>query len=102
MSTFVLPFSVICEAIGFFPDSSGKYSLPVTQEVADELAAAALSLLPSWKPGVEMPSVTLTGAAPVWGYLVVAHALHGLVPKLTYAAPNATNGIVVFNHKAQD
>lgn len=46
-----------------------------------------------------MTGVTLTGAGPVWGHLVIAHALHGRVPTLTYAAPNAPD-ITVWAHGA--
>jgi hypothetical protein len=57
---------------------------------------AATRLVGEWQPGDEPIAVTLTGAGPVWGYLAMAHALHGRVVKLIYAAPNAT--ITVFAH----
>ncbi len=41
--------------------------------------------------------VTLTGPAPVWLYLRLAHALHGRVRKLSYASPVVGN-VVVFDH----
>ena len=41
--------------------------------------------------------VILTGAAPVWLYLKVAHALHGKVRKLIYDSP-VTGEIVIFDH----
>jgi CRISPR-associated protein Csx3 len=41
--------------------------------------------------------VVLTGQAPVWLYLTVAHALHGRVKKLTYTSP-VTGDIVIFDH----
>jgi hypothetical protein len=41
--------------------------------------------------------VVLTGAAPVWMYLVIAHALHGKVRALYYTSP-VTGEIEVFNH----
>ena len=41
--------------------------------------------------------VTLTGQAPVWLYLKVAHALHGKVRKLTYSSP-VTGDVVIFDH----
>lgn len=41
--------------------------------------------------------VTLTGRAPVWLYLLVAHALHGKARKLTYNSP-VTGHVVVFDH----
>jgi len=41
--------------------------------------------------------VVLTGAAPVWLYLAVAHALHGKTRKLIYRSP-VTGDVVVFDH----
>jgi len=41
--------------------------------------------------------VTLTGAAPVWLYLKIAHALHGRARKLTYTSP-VTGEVVIFDH----
>lgn len=41
--------------------------------------------------------VTLTGRAPVWLYLKVAHALHGKVRKLVYDSP-VTGKVVIFDH----
>ncbi|MDH4100762.1 MAG: CRISPR-associated protein Csx3 [Nitrospirota bacterium] len=41
--------------------------------------------------------VVLTGAAPVWLYLKIAHALHGKAKKLFYSSP-VTGDIVIFDH----
>lgn len=41
--------------------------------------------------------VVLTGQAPVWLYLKVAHALHGKARKLIYHSP-VTGDIVIFDH----
>jgi len=41
--------------------------------------------------------VILTGAAPVWLYLKVAHALHGKAKKLIYTSP-VTGDVVIFDH----
>ncbi len=41
--------------------------------------------------------VVLTGAAPVWLYLKIAHALHGTVRKLIYKSP-VTGEVVIFDH----
>lgn len=41
--------------------------------------------------------VTLTGQAPAWLYLKVAHALHGKARKLIYRSP-VTGDIVIFDH----
>lgn len=42
-------------------------------------------------------SVVLTGAAPVWLYLKIAHALHGKVRRLAYHSP-VTGEVVIFDH----
>ncbi len=41
--------------------------------------------------------VILTGQAPVWLYLKIAHALHGKAKKLIYRSP-VTGDIVIFDH----
>jgi hypothetical protein len=41
--------------------------------------------------------VVLTGQAPVWLYLKIAHALHGNARKLIYRSP-VTGDIVIFDH----
>lgn len=41
--------------------------------------------------------VTLTGRAPIWLYLIVAHELHGVARKLMYESP-VTGKIVIFDH----
>lgn len=41
--------------------------------------------------------VVLTGAAPVWLYLKIAHALHGRARKLVYVSP-VTGEVVIFDH----
>lgn len=43
--------------------------------------------------------VVLTGAAPVWLYLTVAHALHGKALKLIYKSPVAGE-VVIFDHSS--
>lgn len=98
MQNVVLTFNEIADRAGFQPGPDGKFNLPATQETADALARAATDLVGEWTPGMERTEATLTGAGPVWGYLAIAHALHGRVVKLTYAAPNAE--IVVFGHGA--
>lgn len=52
------------------------------------------AVLESVPPGVE---VTLTGPAPVWLYLRLAHALHGRVRRLLYASP-VVGEMTVFDH----
>jgi len=41
--------------------------------------------------------IVLTGKAPVWMYLAVAHALHGKACKLVYRSP-VTGDVVIFDH----
>lgn len=41
--------------------------------------------------------IILTGAAPVWLYLKIAHALHGMVTKLIYRSP-VTGDVIIFDH----
>lgn len=41
--------------------------------------------------------IILTGAAPVWLYLKIAHALHGKAKKLMYRSP-VTGDVVIFDH----
>lgn len=41
--------------------------------------------------------IVITGQAPIWLYLKVAHALHGKVKKLIYRSP-VTGDVVIFDH----
>lgn len=41
--------------------------------------------------------VVLTGAAPIWMYLKIAHALHGVARRLVYRSP-VTGDVLVFDH----
>jgi len=41
--------------------------------------------------------VVLTGPGPVWLYLSIAHALHGLARRLIYRSP-VTGDVVIFDH----
>lgn len=41
--------------------------------------------------------IVLTGAAPVWLYLKIAHALHGKAKKLIYRSP-VTGNVIIFDH----
>jgi len=64
--------------------------------------SAKLSALPTYIEKVlteasEGNEIILTGRAPVWLYLSVAHALHGKAKKLTYRSP-VTGDVVIFNH----
>ncbi len=63
---------------------------------------AKLSDLPEYIKEAEAKAgsgneVILTGRAPVWLYLAVAHALHGKAKKLIYRSP-VTGDVVIFDH----
>ncbi len=65
-------------------------------------ANAKLATLDNYiKQAVELAGqgneVVLTGAAPVWMYLGIAHALHGKVKRLVYRSP-VTGDVEIFNH----
>lgn len=49
----------------------------------------------------EGQEVVLTGAAPIWLYLTVAHALHGKARKLFYRSP-VTGDVLIFSHDPFD
>lgn len=44
--------------------------------------------------------IIITGPAPVWLYLKIAHALHGKARKLIYRSP-VTGDIVIFDHNPE-
>ena len=99
-NNILMKFADVAATAGFLPGPDGKLNLPATQDTADALAAASVAILPGWQPGdPPVAGVTITGPGPVWGYLCIAHALHGRVPTLTYAAPNAPD-ITVWAHGA--
>lgn len=63
---------------------------------------AKLADLPAYEAHVQQlvppgANLTLTGHAPVWLYLRLAHALHGRARKLLYDSP-VTGPVEVFNH----
>ncbi len=61
--------------------------LPIYLERAKELAG-------------EGNEIVLTGQAPVWLYLAVAHALHGKARRLLYTSPT-TGEVIIFDHTAR-
>lgn len=101
MKSVTMTFQDIASEAGFAPGADGKLNLPPNQDTADRLAKASEACVQravgEWQPGDERVMVTLTGAGPVWGYLTIAHALHGRCAALQYAAPNS-DPIVVFRH----
>jgi hypothetical protein len=68
----------------FFSDTAKLSELDAYIQKAKELAG-------------EGNDVILTGQAPVWLYLKIAHALHGKARKLIYRSP-VTGDVVIFDH----
>ena len=68
----------------FFQDTAKLGDLDSYIQKAKELAG-------------EGNDVVLTGAAPVWLYLKIAHALHGKAKSLVYRSP-VTGDVVIFDH----
>lgn len=68
----------------FYEGTAKLAELPVYEAKAKELAG-------------DGNEVVVTGAAPVWLYLRIAHALHGKARKLIYHSP-VTGDVVVFDH----
>lgn len=44
--------------------------------------------------------IILTGQGPIWLYLKIAHALHGVAKKLIYRSP-VTGDVVIFDHSPE-
>ena len=63
---------------------------------------AKLEDLPKYVEGAKVlagagSEVVLTGPAPIWLYLKIAHALHGKVKRLLYSSP-VTGEVLIFDH----
>ena len=76
--------------------------IEINLELFSNKKPAKLSDLPQYLREAENKAgsgneVVLTGRAPVWLYLAVAHALHGKAKKLIYRSP-VTGDIVIFDH----
>ena len=67
-----------------YTETAKLSELPTYEQKAKELAG-------------EGQMVKLTGRAPVWLYLRIAHALHGTVKTLIYDSP-VTGEVVIFDH----
>lgn len=74
-------------------DLSKLYAATGTAKLADlpTYEARVRELVP---PGSD---VTLTGQAPIWLYLRIAHVLHGIARSLIYNSP-VTGPVVIFDH----
>jgi len=77
---------VVIDLSTFYQGTARLDELPYYIERAKELAG-------------EGNEVVLTGQAPIWMYLAVAHALHGKARRLLYDSP-VTGEIVIFEHTA--
>lgn len=75
---------IILDLSGFYSGTAKLSDLPAYEQQAKALAG-------------EGQDVVLTGAAPVWLYLRIAHALHGKAKSLTYRSP-VTGDMVIFDH----
>ena len=78
------PSEIIIELDSFFFDTAKLKDLPAYINKSANLAGAGNVII-------------LTGRAPVWLYLAVAHALHGKAKKLIYRSP-VTGDVVIFDH----
>lgn len=74
-------------------DISTLYASTGTAKLAD-VPAYESAVKQAVPPGAD---VTLTGAGPVWLYLRLAHALHGLARSLRYESP-VTGSVLIFDH----
>jgi CRISPR-associated Csx3 family protein len=68
-------------------------------------ATALVEHLPTYERAAreqagEGAHVVLTGRGPIWLYLRLAHALHGVARTLTYRSPEAGD-VVVFDHTSR-
>lgn len=75
---------ITIDASAFYTDTAKLSELDSYLQKAKELAG-------------EGNDVVLTGQAPVWLYLKIAHALHGKARRLIYRSP-VTGDVVVFDH----
>jgi hypothetical protein len=93
----VLNMSDVLGEAGYPADSAGKTNIPNTQGAAEKIGDACARLLGgTWQPGDDRLDLILTGAAPVWAYMMVWHVCHGRCVRLTYASPAAT--IIAYSH----
>jgi hypothetical protein len=75
---------ILIDLSAFYEGTAKLAELPIYETKAKELAG-------------EGNEVILTGAAPVWLYLKIAHALHGKAKRLIYRSP-VTGDVVIFDH----
>ncbi len=75
---------VVIDLGAFYEDTAKLEELPLYVERAKALAGRG-------------NEIVLTGQAPIWLYLAVAHALHGLARRLWYDSP-VTGEVLIFDH----
>ena len=75
---------VVIDLSTFYQGTARLDELPYYIERAKELAG-------------EGNEVVLTGQAPIWMYLAIAHALHGKARRLIYSSP-VTGEVLIFDH----
>lgn len=75
---------IIIDLSNLFQDQAKLTDLPVYEEIAKKIAGKGNDII-------------LTGRAPVWLYLKIAHVLHGVARKLLYRSP-VTGDVTIFNH----
>jgi hypothetical protein len=79
-----MPASITIDLSTLYTETAKLKDLPVYEAAALEQAG-------------EGKAIILTGAAPVWLYLRIAHALHGKAKTLIYTSP-VTGEVVIFDH----
>lgn len=91
-------------AVGrFLHEQTQKEGSMITINIKDLYGETAkISDLPAYieaAKGIagEGNDVVLTGPGPVWLYLAIAHALHGVARSLTYDSP-ASGPVPIFDH----
>jgi hypothetical protein len=75
---------IIIDLRTFFTDNAKLSERPGYTQKAIEMAG-------------EGNDIILTGQAPIWLYLDIAHALHGKAKKLIYRSP-VTEDMIIFDH----
>ncbi len=78
---------VVVDLRSFYGETAKVEDLPLYVERAKEMAG-------------EGREVVLTGQAPIWMYLALAHALHGRARRLLYTSP-ASGEVLIFDHSVR-
>jgi len=78
-------------------DSTVEIDLTIFFSVTAKLAELQDYVQKALAIAGEGNEIVLTGKAPVWLYLAVAHALHGKARKLTYRSP-VSGDVIIFDH----